>query len=91
METPSVTRMEISLPKSLHAFIEEQIASSRYGTISEYLQALVQRELTLKAEQRLEALLIEGLESGRASVMTDADWDEMRQKYDERHTDSGER
>jgi hypothetical protein len=44
------------------------------------------RELKLQAEERLEALLIEGLESGPATEMTDADWDEMRRRYDERHT-----
>jgi antitoxin ParD1/3/4 len=91
METPAITRVEISLPEALHAFIEQQIASGRYGTISEYLQALVQRELKLQAEERLEALLIEGLESGPATEMTDADWDEMRRKYDERHVGQDDR
>jgi antitoxin ParD1/3/4 len=87
METTAISRVEILLPEPLRAFIEEQIASGRYSTISEYLQALVQRELKLQAEQRLEALLIQGLESGPATEMTDADWEEMRRRYDERHAD----
>jgi antitoxin ParD1/3/4 len=65
--------------------ISKQIASGRYGTISDYVEALVRRELKLQAEERLESLLLEGLESGPATEMTDADCDEMRRRYDERH------
>jgi antitoxin ParD1/3/4 len=61
------------------------MASGRYGTISEYVEALLRQELRRQAEERLESLLLEGLDSGPASEMTDADWDEMRRRYDERH------
>jgi antitoxin ParD1/3/4 len=90
METEAVTRVEVSLPESLHAFVKDQIASGRYGTISECIEALLRHELRRQAEESLESMLLEGLESGPASEMSDADWDEMRRRYDERHPDPDE-
>ncbi len=35
--------------------------------------------------ERIEALLLEGLNSGPAVEMTDEDWDEMGREFDQRH------
>lgn len=51
----------------------------------EYLLALIRDAQKRKAGERLEALLLEGLESGPATEMTDDDWDDMRRRFDERH------
>jgi antitoxin ParD1/3/4 len=80
-----MTNLTISLSEELRTFIEEQAASAGYGTASDYLQALVREEQKRKAQERLEELLLEGLESGPATPMTAEDWDEMRRQYDERH------
>ena len=83
-----MTDIHVTLPDGLQAFVEEQVAQGGYGTASEYLRALVRNDQMRKARERLEALLIEGLESGPATEMTDADWDEMRRRFDERHPDT---
>lgn len=77
--------LNISLPETMRGFIEEQVTEGRYRTASHYVQALVEEDQKRKAQERLEALLLEGLESGPATPMTDADWDDMRRRFDERH------
>jgi antitoxin ParD1/3/4 len=80
-----MVQLNISLPEALQAFVEEQVAAGSYSTPGEYLEALIRDDQKRKAQQKLEALLLEGLESGPATEMTDADWDEMRRRFDERH------
>jgi antitoxin ParD1/3/4 len=80
-----MTNLTISLSEEMRTFIEEQAASAGYGTVSDYLKALVREEQMRRAQERLEELLLEGLESGPATPMTAEDWDEMRRQYDERH------
>jgi antitoxin ParD1/3/4 len=84
-----MSEINVSLPESLQDFIDEQVARGAYASASEYLRALVREDQKRKARERLEELLIEGLESGPATEMTDADWDEMRRQFDERHRHAG--
>ena len=81
--------LNIDLPEKLQEFIEEQVAAGTYNSASEYLQALVRDDQKRRAQQRLEALVLKGLESGPATPMTDADWDDMLRRFDERHPDAG--
>ncbi len=73
---PTIT---ISLPESLKAFIEEQVSREGFGTVSEYLRALVRQEQKRRAQVRLESLLLEGLQS-EASEMTEEDWANIREE-----------
>jgi antitoxin ParD1/3/4 len=64
-ESSSMTTVTISLPDSLKAFIDGQVASKGYGNVSESFRTLL-REARAKEEQaRLEVLLLEGLASNR--------------------------
>ncbi|MDZ8104450.1 MAG: hypothetical protein RM338_02335 [Nostoc sp. DedQUE12a] len=36
-----MTNFQISLPESMKAFVEEQVAKGGYGSVSEYLQELI--------------------------------------------------
>jgi len=78
-----MTTMNISLPESMKEFIDEQVRKDGYGTVSEYLRALVRAEQKRQAEQRLYDLLLEGLNSPR-SEMTGADWEDIRREVRER-------
>ena len=80
-----MTDIHISLPESMREFVEEQAAQGGYETANEYLLALIRDAQKRKAQERLEALLLEGLESGPATAMTDDDWDDLRRRFDERH------
>ncbi len=52
----------------MRAYVEEQVANGGYSTLSEYFRELVRQEQKRKAQERLEALLVEGLESGTATL-----------------------
>ena len=69
--------MNISLPAPLKRFIDEQIAAGRYSSASEYGRDLIRGDEKRRAEERLEALLLEGLE-GQESPLTREDWTAIR-------------
>ena len=71
--------MNISLPEPLKQFIDGQISTGRYSSASEYVRELIRADEKRKAEDRLEALLLEGLQ-GEETPMTCADWQEIRQQ-----------
>jgi antitoxin ParD1/3/4 len=71
--------MNISLPEPLKAFVDGQIAAGRYSSASEYVRELIRADEKRKAEERLEALLLEGLQS-TGTALTPADWSEIRQQ-----------
>ena len=74
----------ITLPDSQRVYVEEQIQLGGYNNASEYFSNLVQQELERQAKERLETMLIEGIESGPAELMTAEDWEEIRRKVQER-------
>jgi len=61
-----------------------QLANGGYSTVSEYFRELVRQDQKRKAQERLEALLLEGLNSGLASPMTEQDWEDIRRVVRER-------
>ena len=60
-----MTTVTISLPDSLKAFIDNQLATKGYGNVSEYFRTLLREARAKEEEARLEALLLEGLASKR--------------------------
>lgn len=71
--------MNISLPEPLKRFVDTQVAKGRYSTASEYIRDLIRADEKRKAEEALEAKLLEGLNSAE-SDLTPADWRELRQE-----------
>jgi antitoxin ParD1/3/4 len=71
--------MNISLPGPLKDFVDHQIAEGRYSSVSEYIRELIRDDEKRKAQERLEALLLEGLES-EETEMTREDLDHIRKE-----------
>jgi len=71
--------VNISLSEELKKYVESQIKGGSYGNVSEYFRSLIRDQQKRAAQERLEQLLLEGLESGNAGPMTKADWNELRQ------------
>jgi antitoxin ParD1/3/4 len=71
--------MNISLPDPLKEFIDRQIAEGRYSSVSEYIRELIRDDEKRKAEERLEALLLEGLES-EESELTKQHFEDIRKE-----------
>jgi antitoxin ParD1/3/4 len=76
--------INISLPDPLRAFVEEQVAVGGYSTVSEYFRELVRADQKRKAAERLESLLLEGLDPGQAKPLTKADLNEVKRVVQER-------
>ena len=70
--------MNISLPDQLKDFVDAQVGSGRYSSVSEYVRDLIRDDEKRKAQDRLEALLMEGIQSGEATEMTRQDWSDIR-------------
>jgi antitoxin ParD1/3/4 len=69
--------MNISLPDPLKKFVDGQIAEGRYSSVSEYVRDLIRADERRKAEDRLEALLLEGLNTEETELTKD-DWSAIR-------------
>ena len=65
-----VTTMNISLPESMKAFVRERAESADFSNPSDYIRTLIRAD---KAQAELEALLLDGLNSGEPDVLTESD------------------
>lgn len=72
--------MNISLPEQLKEFVDEQVGSGRYSSVSEYVRDLIRDDEKRKAQDQLESLLLEGMQSGEPTEMTRRDWAEIRRE-----------
>ena len=63
----------------MRSYVEEQVTQGGYSTVSEYFRELIRLDQKRRAQERLESLLLEGLESGEATEMTATDWEDIRQ------------
>ena len=71
--------MNISLPDPMKQFVDGQISTGRYSSASEYVRELIRADEKRKAEEQLEAKLLEGLKSAE-SELTTADWSAIRRE-----------
>ena len=71
--------MNISLPDPLKQFVDRQIAQGRYSSVSEYVRELIRADEKRKAEEQLEAKLLEGLNSAE-NELTPTDWVAIRKE-----------
>lgn len=72
--------MNISLPDQLKEFVDEQVGSGRYSSVSEYVRDLIRGDERRRAQEKLETMLMEGLQSGQPTEMTHEDWAEIRRE-----------
>jgi antitoxin ParD1/3/4 len=74
-----MSTMNISLPDTLKSFVDEQVSQRGYGTSSEYVRELIRDDEKRKAEDQLEALLLEGMK-GDETALTRDDWKAIREE-----------
>ena len=79
--------MNISLPEPMRAWVEDQIRRGRYGNASEYVRDLIRRDQERLTQDRLEQLLLEGLESGESTDATPEFWEATRREVIARVTE----
>ena len=74
-----MTTLTISLPESLKEFIDREVQTKGYGNVSEYVRGLLREAQAKEADARLEALLVEGLGTGKDIPLTPEFWSELKQ------------
>jgi antitoxin ParD1/3/4 len=81
--------LNISLPDQVQTFVEEQAIAAGFNSANEYVYHLILREQERVAQQeRIESLLLEGLESGEPVEATDDWWEQKRTQLVERFQQS---
>ena len=78
-----MTSMNISLPDDLKAFVDQQVQRG-YSSASEFVRELIRNAQKQAAKEQLEALLLEGLDSGEPIEVTPEFWQERRQELKRR-------
>jgi antitoxin ParD1/3/4 len=73
-----MTTVTISLPESLKAFIDRQLATKGYGNVSEYFRSLLREAQQAEEDARMEALLLEGLAGCGDIPLTREFWKELK-------------
>jgi antitoxin ParD1/3/4 len=73
-----MSTVNISLPESMKSYIDEQVSSGGYGTVSEFFRDLIRQDQKRKAKESLETFLLEGIESGTSAPMSAQDWESIR-------------
>ena len=71
--------LNISLPDGMKEFVEEQVTKGdTYNSASDYVRDLIRRDQKHQAREKLEALLLEGLDSGPPIEVNEAWWEEKK-------------
>jgi antitoxin ParD1/3/4 len=74
------TTINISMPGTLEKFVRDRIAKKGYGNTSEYFRQLVREDQKRAEDEILEALLLDGLNSGPPEEMTDQWWADRKRE-----------
>lgn len=77
--------MNIALPSNLKEYAQTQASQEGYSSVSEYIRELLRADQKRKAKEALETEILKGIGSGKATLMTDKDWEEIRAEVVKRH------
>jgi antitoxin ParD1/3/4 len=76
--------MNIALPDAMKHFVQDRVSEGGYSSVSEYVRELIRADQRRKAEERIDALLLEGLDSGPPIPVTAEYWEEKKRRLTER-------
>jgi putative addiction module CopG family antidote len=76
--------MNIALPESMKHFVQERVAQGGYSSVSEYVRELIRADQKRKVDERIDALLLEGLGSGQPISVSQEYWEEKKRRLTER-------
>lgn len=75
-----MTNLNISLSDTMGEFIEQQLQEKGYSSANEYIIHLIRQEQEKEAQNQIENLLLEGLNSGEPIEMTEEWWKNKRKE-----------
>ena len=65
-------------------YVQDQVKKGGYSTPSEYVRELLRQDQKRRAEEQLEDLLLEGIQSGKPIEITPQYWEQKRRRLVER-------
>lgn len=68
-----MTSINISLPESMREYVDQKVEAGGYSTASEFVRELIRNDQKRNAQERLEAALLKGLDSGEP-IEVDEEW-----------------
>ncbi len=82
--------MDLDLPESMKSFVQERLAEGGYGSVGEYVRDLIRADQRRRHEERIDGLLLEGLNSGEPIEATEAYWEEKKRRLASRQAGAEE-
>ena len=76
----AIATVNISLPDTMKAEIEEVIATEGYGNTSEFFRDLARNYLRERQERKIETLILKGLDSGDTTPLTKEDFERIKER-----------
>jgi len=70
----------ITLSDDQKAFVDARVKAAGLRSAGEYIASLIQLEQLKKERDKVDALLLEGLQSGPATPMTRRDWEDIERQ-----------
>ncbi|MCO6511498.1 MAG: ribbon-helix-helix protein, CopG family [Aridibacter famidurans] len=78
------TTVNISLPESMKAQVEEIVASEGYGNTSEFFRELVRDYFRKRQEQTLEGMILEAIRNNDFAPLGKHDFEGMKKELEKR-------
>jgi antitoxin ParD1/3/4 len=76
--------MNIALPESMKSFVQGRVSEGGYSSVSEYVRELIRADQKRRVEEQIDALLVDGLNSGDPIEVTPEYWEAKRRTLTER-------
>ena len=76
--------MNIALPESMKHFVQGRVTEGGYSSVSEYVRDLIRADQKRTIGERIDTLLLEGLDSGQPIPVTPEYWQEKKRRLTER-------
>ena len=73
-----MTQFNLSLLPSVEAYLHQKISQGRYKNLEDYLYHLILEDQKRNSQEKLETLLIAGLESGTPLPITEDWWEQKK-------------
>jgi antitoxin ParD1/3/4 len=77
-----MAQMNISLPDQMKEWIDAQVATGRYASVSDYMRALVRQHMENEEKRaKLRDMIQAGIDSGESDATVESIWEEVKARH----------
>jgi len=73
-----MTQFNISLPPAVEEYLHQQISQGDYKNLEDYIYHLIVEDQKRNTQEKLETMLVDGLDSGAPIPITEEWWQQKR-------------